>query len=112
MQEGKTIEKADFIVAPGFDGDDGTGGTGDGGLGAPCSTSEDCGGGLYCDVELPGGYCTTDCFSDTDCSGGLCFPLVSGELEYQVCLKSCTDTSECGRNDGYICDGDGTCYPG
>jgi serine protease len=114
VKAGDHLKKADFIVTTGFDGDDGTGGTGDGELGAPCAASEDCGGGLYCDTALPGGYCTTDCFGDADCgTNGLCFPLIADDIEYQVCLRACTVDADCGRNDnGYICDGDGTCYPG
>lgn len=111
---GDEIEGADFVVAPGFSGDDGEqGGTGDGGLGAPCAASSDCGGGLYCEDSLVDGYCSTDCSNDSDCpSGGLCFTLedVGGEV-YQVCLQPCTVDADCNRS-GYICDVDGTCFPG
>jgi serine protease len=107
------IEGADFLVAPGFSGDDGEGGTGDGELGDSCAASSECGGGLYCEDSLPDGYCSTDCSSSSDCpDGGLCFSLedIAGEV-YQVCLKPCTEDAECGRA-GYVCDVDGTCFPG
>jgi hypothetical protein len=115
LAAGDKIE-ANFVVAPGFEGgDDGTGGTGDGVLGDGCASSEDCGGGLYCEDSLgEGGYCSTDCQNDTDCpSGGLCFSLQdqTGEA-YQMCLKPCTDDSDCRTGDGFICDVDGTCFPG
>lgn len=112
---GEHVTGADFTVAPGFDGgDDDTGGTGEGDLGDGCTASNQCGGGLYCEASLPGGYCTTDCAGDADCGdGGLCFSLVdaTGE-EYTVCLRSCASPSECRTGEGYTCDTDGTCYPG
>lgn len=113
---GDRVENADFVVAPGFEGgDDGTGGTGDGVLGDGCASSEDCGGGLYCEDSLgTGGYCSTDCQSDADCpSGGLCFSLqdATGEA-YQMCLKPCASDADCRTGDGFICDVDGTCFPG
>lgn len=115
LGEGEHVEGADFVVAAGFGGgDDGTGGTGDGALGDGCATSDECGGGLYCEATLTLGYCTTDCTSDTDCpANGICVSLidVSGE-EYQVCLKSCAADAECREADGYFCDPtDNTCYP-
>ncbi len=112
---GDHVSGADFTVAPGFEGgDDGTGGTGDGDLGDGCAASDQCGGGLYCEASLPGGYCTTDCAGDADCPGsGLCFSLVdaTGE-EYTVCLESCAAPSDCRTSEGYTCDADSTCYPG
>ena len=111
---GETFADADFVVAPGFGGDDGEqGGTGDGGLGDACAASSECGGGLYCEGSLPGGYCSTDCSSDSDCpAGGLCFSLEDGGgALYQVCLKPCSVSGDCGRSD-YVCDADGTCFPG
>lgn len=115
VSAGQTFPDADFIVAPGFEGgDDGTGGTGDGALGDGCSSSDQCGGGLYCETSLPAGYCTTDCSGDADCpDGGLCFSLVgaTGE-EYTVCLESCASPSDCRTSEGYTCDADSTCYPG
>lgn len=115
LAEADRVEGADFIVAPGFGGgDDGTGGTGDGVLGDGCASSDECGGGLYCEPTLSAGYCTTDCAQDNDCpSGGICVSLVavSGE-EYQVCLKSCASDADCREQDGYFCDpSDNTCFP-
>ncbi|MCC7070616.1 MAG: S8 family serine peptidase [Deltaproteobacteria bacterium] len=112
---GDHVTGADFTVAPGFGGgDDDTGGTGDGDLGDGCAASNQCGGGLYCEASLPGGYCTTDCAGDADCpNSGLCFSLVdaTGE-EYTVCLQSCAAPSDCRTSEGYTCDADSTCYPG
>jgi hypothetical protein len=112
---GQTVTGADFVVAPGFQGGDGgTGGTGTGVLGASCTSSDECGGGLYCEASLPGGYCTTDCAGSADCpSGGQCFSLVDATGEqYAVCLQSCASPSECRTSEGYTCDVDNTCYPG
>ncbi|OGQ14900.1 MAG: hypothetical protein A2138_02860 [Deltaproteobacteria bacterium RBG_16_71_12] len=112
---GQTVTGADFTVAPGFGGgDDDTGGTGDGQLGDGCTDGNECGGGLYCEDALPGGYCTTDCAGDADCpDAGLCFSLVdvTGD-EYTVCLESCTAPTDCRTGEGYTCDADSTCYPG
>lgn len=78
-------------------------------LGAPCSADGDCIGGL-CIQGLPNGYCSNLCTSNADCSDGLCFGL-QGQ-EGQVCLVECQGDDECRASEGYVCDGDSTCFPG
>jgi hypothetical protein len=77
-------------------------------LGAACANNGDCETGL-CVAGLPGGYCSSVCQNAEDCGpGGSCWNL--GQAE-KVCLKDCMDSSECREGDGYICDGDNTCFP-
>ncbi|HEY4220910.1 MAG TPA: hypothetical protein VGO62_06195, partial [Myxococcota bacterium] len=115
VKKGDKVTGADFVVAPGFTpGDGGTGGTGNAGIGDACAVSSDCGGGLYCELTLPGGYCTLACQSDPDCgSTAICDSLqaATGEI-YQVCLTTCSADADCRGSDGYSCDpSDNTCFP-
>lgn len=80
-----------------------------GSLGAPCQADADCDGGL-CLTDLPGGYCTQDCADGAGCPAeGSCWSF--GDT-LSACLLNCQASAECRRADGYICDGDNTCYPG
>jgi serine protease len=110
---GETYEGADFLVAPGFTGGDDVGGGGDGGVGAPCEGSGDCGDGLYCEPGFAGGYCTTDCHDVSACpSGTTCFAIT--DTDDQICFLDCAVDDDCGRAD-YVCDvldGIGSCIPG
>jgi serine protease len=112
---GDRLENADFLIASGFVPGDDTGGRGSGGLGAPCTTSGDCGDGLYCEEAFAdfGGYCTTDCNNGvSECpDNGTCFDIGVENEPYRICFLSCTTDADCGR-DGYVCDADSTCYPG
>ncbi len=75
-------------------------------LGAACDRDADCEGGV-CIANMPDGYCSQDC-SDAQCPAtGSCWNLgTAGTL----CLMNCRRDSDC--RDGYVCDGDNTCYPG
>jgi hypothetical protein len=78
-----------------------------GALGSACDEDDDCDGGLC--LGLPNGYCSQSC-DDAECpAGGSCWNF--GDAG-QACLLNCDDISDCRRNEGYICDGDNTCYPG
>ncbi len=78
-------------------------------LGAACQSNDDCDTGL-CVTGLPGGYCSNTCSGAGDCGpNGSCWNLGAPE---QLCLKNCTEDSQCRGSDGYVCDSDGTCYPG
>ncbi|MCA9527949.1 MAG: hypothetical protein KC549_16795, partial [Myxococcales bacterium] len=68
----------------------------------------DCDGGL-CITALPGGYCSQDCSADGCPDGGSCWNLGDN---LSACLLNCQASNECRRGDGYICDGDNTCFPG
>jgi hypothetical protein len=82
----------------------------DGIVGDPCSTSGDCGGvpgaGRLCltnlmgMLEFPGGYCSADCTSSSECgTQGDCIDI--GGFTY--CAKRCTSASECRTGEGYSC---------
>ncbi len=113
---GEHIEGKDFLVAPAFLFEDDEG-TGEGGVGAGCTDSLDCEGGLYCEPAFDGGYCTRDCSGGPDLcpSGSVCFCLGddgTGGCAYSICLQECAGDDECRGDEGYVCDVDGTCYPG
>jgi hypothetical protein len=68
-------------------------------------------------MDAPGGYCTTDCETDSSCGAtGEC-AVPSGQAAGE-CLARCNDASDC--RDGYVCAGaskglgtriSGTCQP-
>ncbi|MBV71757.1 MAG: hypothetical protein CMH52_10495 [Myxococcales bacterium] len=77
-------------------------------LGAACTQNSDCETGL-CFTGMPGGYCSKVCESAADCGAtGSCWTL--GQQD-RICLLNCTDSSECRDGEGYVCDGDNTCFP-
>jgi hypothetical protein len=81
---------------------------GQGRLGDACGNNSDCASDL-CIAEFPSGYCSAVC-EDSDACGdmGSCWSLG----EQSLCLKNCMGQADCRVNDGYVCDGDNTCYPG
>ena len=82
--------------------------TGGGGLGSACNADSDCETGL-CVTGLPGGYCSNVCTSADDCGpNGSCWNL--GQPQ-QLCLLNCAGDNECRTGEGYVCDGDNTCFP-
>lgn len=94
--------------------EDGTpdGTTGDGRVGDACTAPTDCGGipssapncltDIMGYVEFPGGYCSADCTSDDDCGDtdeGTCI----NAYIMTLCLKNCSEASECRESEGYTC---------
>jgi hypothetical protein len=84
----------------------------DGIVGDPCSTSGDCSGvpgsGRMCLTDvfgmmtMPGGYCSADCTSDSDCGSlGDCVDFF-GYGSY--CLRTCSSPPDCRTSEGYTCD--------
>jgi len=80
-------------------------------VGDPCSSPTSCtqvpGSGRACLTDLfgmisfPGGYCSADCTSDTDCGTiGDCVDFY-GYGSY--CLRPCTAPSDCRTSEGYSC---------
>ena len=108
------VAAALLVLGCGGDGEGGGGGGGDGGFGDPCTGVGDCGGVSSTSVEcveeitqgtatilFPGGYCTATCFEAGDCgTGATCSGFAPGEL---ICLKECTDVSDCRETEGYEC---------
>lgn len=67
------------------------------GVGAECSTNDDCTeAGQQC-LAFKGGYCgVRDCVEDTDCpSGSLC---VTHDDGVNYCFLVCADKPDCNRN--------------
>ncbi|MCB9540157.1 MAG: hypothetical protein H6704_28425 [Myxococcales bacterium] len=94
---------------PGAGGAPGAGGLPANGrpLGAACTADAECADG-FCITGLPEGYCSARC-EDAECPGGnRCWNLG----DFSACLLDCTADAECRGADGYVCDGDATCYPG
>jgi|GEM_PF-823511 len=76
-------------------------------VGAACSGDADCGPDGVC-LELPAGYCSTSECDTAGCpAGASCWGLGdSGSF----CLKDCAGSADCRGSDGYVCDGDNTCW--
>ncbi len=75
--------------------------------GAPCTQDSDCGAGKCLtqgQTGWSGGYCTTTCASDSDCSTGS--QCVTDNQGVHRCLASCQTNQDC-RN-GYACVADPT----
>lgn len=76
-------------------------------LGRACGASTSCGEGLECltPLDLPGGLCTTECFSDEDCQVfgalGTCRPEGGG-----ICLQGCQSGGiglKCHNREDMVC---------
>jgi len=68
-------------------------------VGGPCFDDFDCASGSFClHVGFPGGTCTTNCRTQSDCRGAS----TCVEEESGVCLLSCAIDEDCGR-EGYVC---------
>lgn len=82
-------------------------------VGAACTDAAECAGGL-CLLDLPGGYCSQGACDARDCpAGSTCTYRVrdDGSGDY-ACLADCASPRDCRTEDGYTCDGYGTCSPG
>ncbi len=88
-------------------------GWGDARVGEACEDNTDCGGvpspapsclkDIMGYVSFPGGYCTADgCTSDDECGEtgeGTCI----NAYIMSLCLKNCTESSDCRTSEGYEC---------
>lgn len=84
----------------------------DGNVGGACTATTDCIGTQAICLNMPGGYCSlSGCEGGTNpCpEGSQCFLFQNGD---SYCLDTCTTSAECREDEGYICDVDGTCWPG
>ena len=74
------------------------------GVGAECSTNEDCppqdGLALECLTQFDGGYCgRVDCSGDVDCpEGSACVTQEEGAQAANYCFRVCRDKPECNEN--------------
>jgi hypothetical protein len=61
------------------------------------------------ELDAPGGYCTLDCSTDSQCgNGGQCS--VPAGADHGQCLGDCTSDGDC--RDGYVCAGSGRGFGG
>ena len=72
------------------------------GVGAECSTNEDCppqdGLALECLTQFDGGYCgRVDCSGDVDCPEGSACVTHQGDGE-NYCFRECLDKPDCNQN--------------
>jgi hypothetical protein len=70
-------------------------------IGDACTTDQNCGGRTcISDNSFPGGYCTEHCVQgdSSGCPGGSSCVEHNGQA---LCLRNCSDTSEC--RGGYTC---------
>ncbi len=76
-------------------------------VGAACTGDADCGAGGVC-LELPAGYCSIGECDTVGCpDGASCWGFTDAG---SFCLKDCAAATDCRGADGYICDGDNTCW--
>jgi hypothetical protein len=68
-------------------------------VGLACTDDTVCGEG-FCGVLLPEGYCTTTCEDASACPTGSDCRMING---FPFCMKSCSDSGECRRDDNYVC---------
>ncbi|MEC9072984.1 MAG: hypothetical protein VX938_11410, partial [Myxococcota bacterium] len=81
-------------------------------VGDACDSVVDCNGASAVCLSLPGGYCAVEECADggNACpDGSQCFAFQDGT---SYCIETCTTSGECRQSEGYVCDQDGTCWPG
>lgn len=85
---------------------------GEGGVGTPCSTDLDCtfAADAECITVWNGGYCSRTC-DDGYCGPGASCEQLECDGPCNVCLMTCTGSSQCRQSEGFICDEYGTCFP-
>jgi hypothetical protein len=71
-------------------------------VGDPCTTAADCGNALCINREhTPGGYCSRQCTSDTDCPSGTTCVQDGAANGVNACFRVCAAEQDCRR--GYVC---------
>lgn len=86
----------------------------EGGVGAPCADDGDCrfAADAACITSFSGGYCSRLCDLDGACGEGAACELLECDTgPCAVCLVQCVSDSQCRFDEGYLCDGYGTCTP-
>ena len=68
-------------------------------VGDACENQTDCGRQMYCELAMPGGYCTQrDCLARACPEGGVCVQF-SADVSY--CMQACDGNGDC--RSGYAC---------
>ena len=80
--------------------------------GGACLRNEDCVGGGICwtaEKGFPGGYCTLEGCQKGSCPAGSdCFKF---QDKVSRCIPVCQKSSDCRKQEGYVCDSESTCWP-
>ena len=66
-------------------------------VGQPCQKESSCPDGLYCETQIPQGYCTRECVRSAQCPGSsLCVRITfANGLKVQRCVHTCLKTGDC-----------------
>ena len=76
-------------------------------VGAPCQSNASCARGEQCILEFKAGYCARfDCSAKNPCDLGAKCVEIEGE-NFTVCLKKCSQSSDCRA--AYACHDGGVC---
>lgn len=86
------------------------------GVGAPCSSVDDCGGGRclknLSHFQFPGGFCSQDVPRDGGCCPDGSLDVRIPGLALRPCLTRCASDSDCRDDEGYFCFlTSGVCFP-
>lgn len=76
-------------------------------VGDACEDQTDCGQRLYCELAMPGGYCTSrNCATNPCPDEGVC---IRFNADVSYCMKPCTSEADC--RSGYACVTDFGIHP-
>ena len=76
-------------------------------VGDACEDSTDCGRSMFCELSLPGGYCTLENCDNKNCpDDGVCIRFTE---DISWCMQPCEGNGDC--RDGYTCVKDFGLYP-
>jgi serine protease len=107
LAKGEKKDGVEIVARPTFVADP------PGQVGSPCDGPEDCAFApdADCIVTFNGGYCSRLCDDGRCGDGAACEVLDCDGEPCAVCLRECVSDSQCRFDDGYTCDGFGTCTP-
>ena len=76
-------------------------------VGDACEDSTDCGRSMFCELSLPGGYCTLENCDNKNCpDDGVC---IRFDEDVSWCMQPCESNGDC--RDDYTCVKDFGLYP-
>lgn len=65
-------------------------------IGRTCRQDQDCSSDLFCELQVPEGYCTKACQFSIDCPGtSLCVRITFAQGQFQRCMQTCSSTEDC-----------------